>query len=157
MAARMLTAFNARSASSPVVFSMENIPANLSLTKVLLILQLRGKNLLGTNQTIKGVAGVNIMVQVQYLMARLVPLHLKALNMVDQMELLTIAALPTSNSAILRIILKSVTSLVILLHLLQIILFLRLLHGQAGVTFSRPLYCAPLPPTTTKSSLRLWH
>ena len=96
------------------------------------------------------------MIQVQYLMVSLVPLHLNALQMVEtHVESHTTVALPTSTSVTLRINLKSASSLEILLHLLQIILFLRLLHGQAGVTSSRPPYCAPLPPT--KSSVRVWH
>ena len=119
------------------------------------MLYLKGGNLLGTTQRIKGVAEVNNMIQVQYLIVRAVLLHPKALQMVDQVETLTTVVLPTSNSATLRINMKSASSLKILLHLLQILLFLSLLHGQAGVTSSRPPYCAPLPPT--KSSVRVWH
>ena len=116
MAARMLTAFNVRFANCPVVFCMGNIPANLSLIKTLL--QFRGESLLETNQTTEGVAGVSILIQVEHLMATLVPLHPKALSMVAKMGSLTIAtALCTSNSVILKIVLKSVTRLVPLHHL----------------------------------------
>ena len=91
------------------------------------------------------------MIQVQYLMVILVPLHLNTLQMVEtQVESHTTVALPTSTSATLRINLKSASSLEIPL---QIILFLKLLHGLAGITSSRPLSCAPLPPT--ESSLRV--
>ena len=94
---------------------------------------------------------VNNMIQVPYLMVSLVPRHLNALQMEEtQVESHTTVALPTSTSATHRINQKSASNLEILL---QIILSLKLLHGLVGVTSSRLLSCAPLPPT--KSSLRV--